>query len=76
MILKGKYKYQPTKKEFEVLKRLYMSDKEIAEDMKAPYGTTHSRVLRIFEKLEAKTRAEAVIAAMKLGYIALDDFDC
>ena len=76
MILKGKYKYQPTSREMEVLKRLYMTDKEIAEEISSNHHTVHSRVLRLLEKLDVKTRAEAVITALKLGYIELDDFDC
>ena len=76
MKLKGKYKYQPTEKEMEVLKRIYKTDKEISEDLGIPDETVHSRVLRLYDKLDARTKAKAVIVALKLGYITLDDFEC
>ena len=75
MILKGKYKYQLTPKEFEVLKVMYKSTPEIVEELGLPYGTVKSRIDRIMEKVEAKNRTQAIVKSLLLGYVKLDDLE-
>ena len=75
MILKGKYRYQLTPKEFEVAKLIYKSTPEIAEDLGLPHGTVKSRIDRIMEKVEAKNRTQAIVKSLLLGYVKLNDLE-
>ena len=75
MILKGIYKYQLTPKELEVVKVMYKSTPEIAEELGLPYGTVKSRIDRIMEKVEAKNRTQAIVKSLLLGYIKLNDLE-
>ena len=75
MKLKGIYRYQFTPKELDVLKLMYKSTSEIAEDLGLPHGTVKSRIDRIMEKVEAKNRTQAIVKSLLLGYIKLDDLE-
>lgn len=75
MILKGKLRYQLTPKEFEVVKLLYKTNSEIAEELNLPFATVKSEVDRIMEKVEAKNRTQAIVKSLLLGYVKLDDLE-
>lgn len=61
-----------TEREFEVLKLLAAgrSNKEIAQSLAVSPNTVKTHVARLFEKLEAARRTEAILKARELGLIA------
>jgi DNA-binding CsgD family transcriptional regulator len=61
-----------TEREFEVLKLLAAgrSNKEIAQALVVSPNTVKTHVARLFEKLEAARRTEAILKARELGLIA------
>jgi DNA-binding CsgD family transcriptional regulator len=61
-----------TEREFEVLKLLAAgrSNKEIAQTLAVSPNTVKTHVARLFEKLEAARRTEAILKARELGLIA------
>lgn len=60
-----------TDREFEVLKLLAAgrSNKEIAQGLAVSPNTVKTHVARLFEKLEAARRTEAILKARELGLI-------
>lgn len=60
-----------TEREFEVLKLLAAgrSNKEIASGLAVSPNTVKTHVARLFEKLEAARRTEAILKARELGLI-------
>lgn len=61
-----------TERELEVLKLLAAgrSNKEIAQALQVSPNTVKTHVARLFEKLEAARRTEAILKARELGLIA------
>ncbi|MBT9447341.1 MAG: response regulator transcription factor [Hyphomonadaceae bacterium] len=61
-----------TEREFEVLKLLAAgrSNKEIARALVVSPNTVKTHIARLFEKLEAARRTEAILKARELGLIA------
>jgi NarL family two-component system response regulator LiaR len=62
-------------REFEVLKLAAkgMSNKEIAQELTISIRTVQSHLVNIFTKLNVNSRTEAVLHALREGWIALDD---
>jgi DNA-binding CsgD family transcriptional regulator len=58
-------------REFEVLKLLAAgrSNKEIARELEVSPNTVKTHVARLFEKLQAKRRTEAIVRARELGLV-------
>jgi two-component system, NarL family, response regulator LiaR len=66
-----------TKRELEVLRlaSIGKSNKEIAEELNITARTVKAHLAEIFSKLNAGSRIEAVVKALKLGIISLDNID-
>ncbi len=62
-----------TFKRREVLRHLTKTNKEIAERLNLTQHTVSRRVVDIFNILGADNKAEALIKAVKLNYITLDE---
>ena len=62
-------------RELEVLKLAArgLSNKEIAREMVISERTVHSHLINIFRKLKVGSRTEAVLHALKEGWITLED---
>ena len=62
-------------REFEVLKLAAkgMSNKEIGQELTISTRTVQSHLVNIFTKLNVNSRTEAVLHALREGWIALDD---
>jgi len=62
-------------RELEVLKLAAkgMSNKEIAQELTISIRTVQSHLVNIFTKLNVNSRTEAVLHALREGWIALDD---
>lgn len=62
-------------REVEVLKTLAggMSNKEIADELRISERTVQTHLVNIFRKLEVNSRTEAVLQALKEGWLKLDD---
>lgn len=65
-----------TKKEKEVLKLIINSNQKIAQQLNTSEGTIKLYMSSIFQKLNAKTRTHALIAALKTGMIDIGEIDC
>jgi NarL family two-component system response regulator LiaR len=64
-----------SKREIEVLKLVTkgLSNKEIADDLCLSIRTVQGHVGNIFNKLKVSSRTEAVVHALKKGWVTLDD---
>lgn len=64
-----------TKKEMDVLRlaALGITNKEIAEELHLKVQTVRSRLKKIFKKLDVSSRTEAVMYALKKGWISLHE---
>ena len=64
-----------SKREIEVLKQVTrgLSNKEIADDLCLSIRTVQGHVGNIFNKLKVSSRTEAVVHALKKGWVTLDD---
>lgn len=62
-------------RELEVLKLVAkgMSNKEIAKNLVISERTVHTHLINIFRKLDVGSRTEAVLYALKEGWLALED---
>jgi len=62
-------------RELEVLKLAAkgMGNKEIAKELVISERTVHSHLINIFRKLEVGSRTEAVLHALKKGWLTLED---
>jgi len=62
-------------RELEVLKQAAkgMGNKEIAKELVISERTVHSHLINIFRKLEVGSRTEAVLHALKEGWLTLED---
>jgi DNA-binding NarL/FixJ family response regulator len=62
-------------REMEVLKLVAkgLGNKEIARELVISERTVHSHLINIFRKLEVGSRTEAVLHALKEGWLALED---
>jgi len=75
----GKVEEEPdevlSKREVEVLKLVTkgLSNKEIADELCLSIRTVQGHVGNIFNKLRVSSRTEAVVHALKKGWVALDD---
>lgn len=58
-----------TKTELEILKRIYLPDKNIADDMNISHHTVSTHRQSISEKTGYKTKIELAVYATKKGYI-------
>ena len=66
-----------TKKEMDVLRLAArgITNKEIAEELNLKVQTVRSRLKKVFKKLNVSSRTEAVMYAMKKGWISLHEID-
>jgi len=64
-----------TEREMEVLKLVTkgLSNKDIADDLSLSIRTVQGHLANIFNKLRVSSRTEAVVHALKEGWVALDD---
>ncbi|MCX8125923.1 MAG: response regulator transcription factor, partial [Dehalococcoidia bacterium] len=62
-------------RELEVLKLVArgMGNKEIAKNLVISERTVHTHLINIFRKLNVGSRTEAVLYALKQGWLALED---
>jgi len=62
-------------RETEVLRAVArgMSNKEIASELCISERTVQSHMVRIFQKLQVSSRTEAVLRALREGWVSLDD---
>lgn len=60
--------------EIRVIKRLGMTDPEIAMDMNVMLTTVRSYIRRIFYKLGVERRTQAVVKAIQKGIVEPDEF--
>jgi DNA-binding NarL/FixJ family response regulator len=62
-------------RELEVLKVAAkgMSNKEISQELSISVFTVQTHMVNILQKLEANSRTEAVLRALKEGWITMDD---
>jgi DNA-binding NarL/FixJ family response regulator len=63
-----------TSREYDVLTRLGMKTQDIAEDLEITIGTVNKYYYRLSAKLNANTRAEVIIKALKLGLVEAWEF--
>ena len=66
-----------TRKEMDVLRLAArgITNKEIAEELNLKVQTVRSRLKKVFKKLNVSSRTEAVMYAMKKGWISLHEID-
>jgi DNA-binding NarL/FixJ family response regulator len=66
---------QPSERELEVLRLTAqgLTNRAIGHELGISERTVHSHLVNIFGKLAVNNRTEAVLKAMRLGWIALDD---
>lgn len=64
-----------TQRELEVLKLLCLSDKEIAKRLLIGKSTVKSHVRKLLDKLVCETRQKALIKALKLKIISIDEVE-
>jgi DNA-binding NarL/FixJ family response regulator len=66
-----------TKKEMDVLRLAArgITNKEIADELNLKVQTVRSRLKKVFKKLNVSSRTEAVMYAMKKGWISLHEID-
>jgi len=71
----GKASQQLHPRELEVLKVAAkgMSNKEISQELSISVFTVQTHMVNILQKLEANSRTEAVLRALKEGWITMDD---
>ena len=71
----GKASQQLHPRELEVLKVAAkgMSNKEISQELSISVFTVQTHIVNILQKLEANSRTEAVLRALKEGWITMDD---
>lgn len=62
-----------SKREMDILRRLGYTDSEIACELCIALSTTREYIKRIYSKLSAKNRTSAVIRALKLGVVDVED---
>ena len=64
-----------SEREMEVLKLLTrgLSNKEIADELCISIRTVQGHLGNIFNKLQISSRTEAVVRALKEGWVTLDD---
>lgn len=60
-----------TKREYEVLIRLTMSDADIANELSTSTSNVRSAVNILFKKFNAQSRAEALIKALRYELVSL-----
>ena len=60
-----------TKREYEVLIRLTMSDADIANELSTSTHNVRSAVNILFKKFNAQSRAEALIKALRYELVSL-----
>jgi DNA-binding NarL/FixJ family response regulator len=67
--------YGPTQRELEVINLLYKgySNKEIANQLCITLRTVEHHLETAYQKLNANGRADAVVKALKVGWITLED---
>ena len=63
-----------TSREYDVLTRLGMTTSAIAEDLEVTVGTVNKYYYRLSAKLNASTRAEIIIKALRLGLVKVWEF--
>lgn len=64
-----------TERELEVLRLFHKKREDIAESLCITIQTVMTHVHRIFMKLNAKNRTEAMLIALKEGYIKLEEIE-
>lgn len=66
-----------TVRELEILKQIPkgISNKKIADNLNISTRTVKSHMVDIFHKLDVSSRTEAIINAMRIGFITLEDLD-
>lgn len=65
--------HEPTRQELQILKRLDLSNKEIAKELGIAPNTVKKHVSSILAKLNIPSRGAAIVKAMKMGLISQDD---
>lgn len=64
-----------TGRELEVLKLSYLERKDIAEKLCVAPHTIETHVYNYLKKLGARNRTEAIIIALKMDIVTLEDFE-
>lgn len=64
-----------TKKEKEVLKKILLSNKDISNDLVITLSTVKTHIFKIMKKLKSKNRGIALIKAIRLRLLNLDEVD-
>ena len=64
-----------TKREKEVLKLFCFNSEKISEKLLIQVSTVKTHTNRVLEKLHCKSRTSALIGAVKLGLITIDDIE-
>ena len=64
-----------TPRELEVLKLLCLTDKEIAKRLIISIGTVKCHIHNILDELVCETRQKALIKAIKLKIISIDEVE-
>jgi len=74
-VITGESSYQLYQRELEVLKLAAkgMSNKEIAQELTISVRTVQTHLVNIFAKLNVNSRTEAVLHALREGWLTLDD---
>lgn len=62
-------------REIEVLKLFHYERKDIAEKLFITERTVMSHIHTIFQILGARTRTEAVLIALRMGIVKLEDYE-
>lgn len=64
-----------TQTEKTILKKILLSNQDIANDLSNAVSTVKTHILRIMKKLKAKNRGIALIKAIRLKLLTLDEVD-
>lgn len=64
-----------TKTEKTVLKKILLSNQDIANDLTIAVSTVKTHIFKIMKKLKSKNRSIALIKAIRLKLLKLDEVD-